>query len=187
MNIHLYSPIDPAEIAKLNAGDSVLLSGTVYTARDAAHGRLVAALDAGEELPVDFRRQTVFYAGPTPPPPGKPTGAIGPTTSCRMDSFTPKLLRYGLAAMIGKGDRSQVVIDAIKETGAVYFAAIGGCAAYMAACIEACEVVAYDDLGTESIKKLTVKDMPLTVAIDARGNDAYALALQNYRKFMKEI
>ena len=129
--IRLNAPLSAEEIGKLRAGDSVLLSGVIYTARDAAHARLCAAMEAGEALPVDLRGQTVFYAGPTPTPPGKACGAIGPTTSMRMDAFTPRLLRYGVNAMIGKGERGAAVRDAIVETGAVYFAAIGGCAAHM--------------------------------------------------------
>lgn len=173
MNIHLHTPISMDEIQKLHCGDSVMLTGIIYTARDAAHARLIATLREGKELPVDLRGQTVFYAGPTPPPPGKPVGSIGPTTSCRMDSYTPELLHYGVRALIGKGQRSDVVKHAIAETGSVYFAAIGGCAAYMAACVESCEVLAYDDLGTESIKRLVVRNLPLTVAVDCHGGDAY--------------
>ncbi|MEG1775487.1 MAG: FumA C-terminus/TtdB family hydratase beta subunit [Clostridia bacterium] len=167
-------------LAKLRAGESVLVSGMIYTARDAAHARLCAALERGEELPVNLRGQTIFYAGPTPPPPGKPTGAIGPTTSMRMDAYTPALLAYGVNALIGKGGRNEAVRRALVQNGAVYFAAIGGCAAYMAACVTACEVVAYDDLGTESIKQLVVEELPLTVAADAHGGDAYALGMQRY-------
>ena len=180
--IRVEAPLSREVIQNLRCGDSVLLSGMVYTARDAAHGRLCAALQAGEALPVDLREQTVFYAGPTPPPPEKPTGSIGPTTSMRMDAYTPALLSYGMNGMIGKGERSETVKKAIRETGAVYFAAIGGCAAYMAACITACEVAAYEDLGTESIKRLTVKDLPLTVAVDVLGNDFYQLGVQQYRE-----
>ena len=178
--IRLTAPIAPDVLRTLRAGDSVLLSGVIYTARDAAHGRLCAALQAGEPLPVDLRGQTVFYAGPTPTPPGRPSGAIGPTTSMRMDAYTPALLRYGVNAMIGKGGRSDAVKQAMRQTGAVYFAAIGGCAAYMAACIRKLDVVAYDDLGTESIKRLQVEDLPLTVAVDANGMDAYEMGMQNY-------
>ena len=178
--IHLNAPMDKRELAALTCGDSVLLSGVIYTARDAAHARLCAALEKGEPLPVDLRGQTIFYAGPTPPPPGMPTGSIGPTTSVRMDAYTPALLAYGIHAMIGKGARSLRVKEAIRRQGAVYFAAIGGCAAYMAACVTDCQVVAYDDLGTESIKRLTVKELPLTVAVDARGNDFYELGMQRY-------
>lgn len=180
--IRLNAPLTKEDIQSLHAGDRVLLSGVIYTARDAAHARLCAALDAGEDLPVDLRGQTVFYAGPTPTPPGKACGAIGPTTSMRMDAFTPRLLRYGVNAMIGKGERGETVREAVMETGAVYFAAIGGCAAYMAACVEKLEVVAYDDLGTESIKRLTVRDLPLTVALDGQGGDAYAMGAARYRE-----
>lgn len=171
--IRLTAPLDRDTIRSLHAGDSVLLSGTIYTARDAAHGRLCAALEKGEPLPVELREQTIFYAGPTPPPPGKPTGAIGPTTSVRMDAYTPQLLRYGVNALIGKGDRTHEVLAALMQEDAVYFAAIGGCAAYMATCVESCDVVAYEDLGTESIKRLRVRDMPLTVAADCHGGNAY--------------
>ena len=174
--IKLISPISDEDLLSLKAGDSVVLSGIVYTARDAAHGRLINALEKGEPLPVELRGQTVYYAGPSPTPPGRPCGAIGPTTSMRMDSFTPQLLRYGVRALIGKGDRNQAVEQALRENGAVYFAAIGGCAAYMAACVKKLEVVAYEDLGTESIKRLEVQDMPLTVAIDAHGGNAYQMA-----------
>lgn len=171
--IRLTAPLTREAIAGLHAGDSVLLSGTIYTARDAAHARLCQALDAGQPLPVELREQTVFYAGPTPTPPGKASGAIGPTTSVRMDAFTPQLLAYGINALIGKGDRTQPVRDAIQREGAVYFAAIGGCAAYLADCVLRCDVVAYDDLGTESIKRLEIREMPLTVAVDCHGGDAY--------------
>ena len=178
--IRLTAPFDKKDLKTLHAGDNVLVTGVIYTARDAAHGRLCAALEKGEELPVDLRGQTIFYAGPTPTPPGRPSGAIGPTTSMRMDAYTPAMLAYGVNALIGKGGRSEAVRLALKETGSVYFAAIGGCAAYMAACIEQLDVVAYDDLGTESIKRLVVRDLPLTVAIDAEGNDAYAMGVQTY-------
>lgn len=178
--IHLTAPFDREALQTLRAGDSVLVTGVIYTARDAAHGRLCAALDRGEEMPVDLRGQTIFYAGPTPTPPGKASGAIGPTTSMRMDPYTPKMLRCGVNALIGKGGRSQAVKDVLRETGSVYFAAIGGCAAYMAACVEQVEVVAYDDLGTESIKRLQVRNLPLTVAVDAQGMDAYEMGVNAY-------
>lgn len=184
--ISLTAPLSRAEIAKLHAGDSVLLSGVIYTARDAAHGRLCAALAAGEPLPVDLKEQTVFYAGPPPPPPGKPTGAIGPTTSVRMDAYTPQLLAYGVNALIGKGGRTQPVCDALAQNGAVYFAAIGGCAAYMAACVKRCDVVAYEDLGTESIKRLEIENMPLTVAVDCHGGNAYLDGMEAYRRLAGE-
>lgn len=178
--IHLTAPFTAETLRDLHAGDNVLVSGVIYTARDAAHARLCAALERGEALPVDLRGQTIFYAGPTPTPPGKASGAIGPTTSMRMDAYSPALMRCGVNAMIGKGGRSDKVKQAIRETGSVYFAAIGGCAAYMAACIEKLDVVAYDDLGTESIKRLVVKDLPLVVAVDATGRDAYEMGVAAY-------
>ena len=181
MTIRLTTPFTQEALSDLRAGDRVLVSGVIYTARDAAHGRLAAALEKGESLPVDLRGQTLYYAGPSPTPPGRASGSIGPTTSMRMDPYTPALLRYGVKALIGKGDRSRAVQSALAETESVYFAAIGGCAAYMAACIQQLEVVAYDDLGTESIKRLVVKDMPLTVAIDAQGRDAYEEGVYTYR------
>ena len=181
MAIHCTSPLDLKQIAALRTGETVLLSGVVYTARDAAHARLVKALHAGGPLPVELKGQTVFYAGPTPTPPGRASGAIGPTTSVRMDAFTPALLTYGLAAIIGKGDRGAAVKQAIVKQGAVYFTAPAGCAAYLSACVESVEVVAYEDLGTESIKRLTVKDLPLMVAIDSQGNDIYEMGPRNYR------
>jgi len=178
--IPLTAPISREKLLSLRAGDRVSLSGVIYTARDAAHGRLCAALEAGQPLPVDLCNQTIFYAGPTPALEGKPVGAIGPTTSSRMDAYTPQLLGYGVNALIGKGGRNEAVCKALMEYGAVYFAAIGGCAAYMSACIEKCDVVAYDDLGTESIKRLVVKDLPLTVACDAHGGNAYEDGMKAY-------
>ena len=179
--IHMNVPADRQRLASLRCGDSILLSGIIYTARDAAHARLCQTLAEDECLPIDLKEQMIFYAGPTPPPPNEITGSIGPTTSVRMDAYTPQLLAYGVQGMIGKGERSQTVKEAIRKFGAVYFAAAGGCAAYMAACIKDCEVVAYDDLGTESIKRLTVENLPLTVAVDAQGNDFYELSLERYR------
>jgi fumarate hydratase subunit beta len=180
MPIHLVSPIDPALVPALKAGDSVLLSGVVYTARDAAHARMVKAIENCEPLPFAIDGQTIFYAGPTPTPPGRASGAIGPTTSVRMDPFTPALLKRGLLAIIGKGDRGEAVKQAFVQRQAVYFTAPAGCAAYLAACIESVEVVAYEDLGTESVKRLTVRDLPLMVAIDCRGNDIYELGPKAY-------
>lgn len=180
MEIHCVSPMDKEQIKTLKAGDAVLLSGVIYTARDAAHARMVQALANGAPPPIPLAGQTIFYAGPTPTPPGRVAGAIGPTTSVRMDAFTPALLEEGLTAIIGKGDRGDAVKQAIVEHGAVYFSAPAGCAAYLSACIEKIEVVAYEDLGTESVKRLTVKDLPLTVAIDAQGNDIYTLGPKDY-------
>jgi len=173
MAVSLLSPFTPQALSALRAGDQVLLCGVVYTARDAAHARFCDALNKGEPLPVDLRGQTVFYAGPTPTPPGRSSGSIGPTTSVRMDPYTPQLLNYGVRAVIGKGDRGSEARDAFTANGAVYFVAIGGCAAYMASCVKSVEVVAYDDLGTESVKRLTVENMPLIVAIDTLGHNAY--------------
>lgn len=160
-----------AALLALRAGDRVLLSGTVYTARDAAHKRIIAALERGEELPFPIRDGVIYYAGPTPGQQGMAVGACGPTTSGRMDPFTPRLLDLGLAAMIGKGERSQDVKEAIVRSGACYFAAVGGAGALIARCIERAEVVAYDDLGCESVKRLEVRELPLTVAIDSQGGD----------------
>lgn len=180
MPIRLTAPIDAEALRTLRAGDRVLLSGVIYTARDAAHARLIAALSEGRPLPVDLRGQTIYYAGPSPTPPGRASGSIGPTTSMRMDPYTPALLHYGVNALIGKGGRSPSVKEVLTETGSVYFAAIGGCAAYMAACIRQLDVVAYEDLGTESIKRLLIEDMPLTVAIDSLGQDAYQQGVDAY-------
>lgn len=157
----------------LAAGDRVLLSGTVYTARDVAHKRICALLDAGGVLPFALEGAVIYYAGPTPAKGALSVGSIGPTTSSRMDCFAPRLLNFGLKAMIGKGSRSQAVIDAMKANGAVYFAAVGGAGALYAGCVESCEVIAFPELGCESVKKLVVKDFPLTVAIDSEGGSLY--------------
>lgn len=180
------APLSSETVLSLRAGEPVLLSGVIYTARDAAHARLCAALEGGRALPVELKGQTIFYAGPTPAPEGRPIGSVGPTTSGRMDPYTPPLLRYGVNALIGKGERNQSVRDALQENGAVYFTAVGGCAAYMAACVRSCDVVAYDDLGTESVKRLEVTELPLTVAADAYGGDAYATSRQRYLDTLKE-
>lgn len=163
----------PAEARNLRAGDRVLLNGTVYTARDAAHKRIVSLLSEGEALPFDLSGAVIYYAGPTPAKEGLAIGSIGPTTSSRMDVFTPILLENGLCAMVGKGARNAAVVEAMKKHGAVYFAAIGGAGALYSRCITSCEVIAFEDLGCESVKKLTVKDFPLTVAIDSHGGSLY--------------
>lgn len=157
----------------LHAGDRVMLSGTVYTSRDAAHKRIVEAMHTGKELPYPIKDAVIYFAGPTAAPPGKPIGACGPTTSSRMDPFSPLLLDEGLLAMIGKGERSAEVCDAIIRNKAVYFCAVGGAGALAAAHITACEVIAYDDLGCESVKKLTFEDFPLLVAIDNHGGNLF--------------
>lgn len=160
-------------VAQLRAGDRVLLSGTVYTARDAAHKRIFALLDEGGTLPFPLDGAVIYYAGPTPAQQGLAVGSCGPTTSGRMDPFAPRFLDLGLRAMIGKGERSPEVVDAIKRNGAVYFAAVGGAGALIAQRVEDAQVIAFDDLGCESVKRMEVRDLPLTVAIDALGNDLY--------------
>lgn len=176
----LTAPLTRKEALSLKAGEHILLSGTVYTARDAAHLRMLSLIAEGKPLPVDLEGQVIYYAGPTPTPEGRAVGSIGPTTSVRMDAMTPTLLARGLRGMIGKGGRGESVMEAMKLHGAVYFAAIGGAAALMASCVTAVEVVCWDDLGPESVKKLTLQDLPLIVAIDARGNDAFALGQAEY-------
>lgn len=169
-------------LPELRAGDRVLLSGTIYTARDAAHKRLFELLDQGRPLPFDLKGAVIYYAGPTPGQQGMAVGACGPTTAGRMDGFAPRLLDLGLGAMIGKGERSQAVIDAIVRNGACYFAAVGGAGALIARCIETAEVIAFDDLGCESIKRMTVRDLPLTVAIDSRGGDLFREGRAAYQR-----
>ncbi len=160
-------------VHSLRCGDTVKLSGVIYTARDAAHKKIVSIIDEGGDLPFDLNGSVVYYAGPTPAKNGLAVGSIGPTTSSRMDCYAPLMVSLGQKAMIGKGNRSNEVIDAMKENGAVYFAAIGGAGALYAKCIEKCEVIAFEELGCESVKRLTVKDFPLVVAIDADGNSLY--------------
>jgi len=172
----IQTPLTGKVIASLHVGDMVLLSGDVYTARDVAHRRLYEALERGERLPIDLAEATIFYAAPSPTPPGRVIGSIGPTTSYRMDFFTPKLIENGLKGMIGKGGRSPEVVAAIKKYGAVYFGAIGGIAALTAKCAKKVELVAYEDLGPEAIRKITMENMPLIVVNDARGNDLYQVA-----------
>ena len=172
--IELTAPFSEAEARELRAGDRIRLSGIVYTGRDAAHKRLVALLDAGQKLPADLHDQLIYFAGPCPAPPGKPIGSAGPTTSGRMDAYSPRLIKTcGLRGMIGKGNRSQGVIDAMCETGSVYFAATGGAGALIARCITRCEAIAFEDLGPEAMYRLEVKDWPLIVAIDANGGNLY--------------
>jgi fumarate hydratase subunit beta len=172
------TPLTEEIIKSLHAGDMVLLSGEVYTVRDVAHRRLYDALTKGEALPIDLSNVVLFYAAPSPTPPGKVIGSIGPTTSYRMDFFTPKLIENGLKGMIGKGMRSPDVVAALKKYGAVYFGAIGGIAALMSQCVKKMELVAYEDLGPEAIRKLTIVDLPLVVINDLQGNDLY-LSEQN--------
>jgi len=170
----LVMPLSEQTVRSLKAGDMVRLSGVIYTARDAAHKRLVASLDAGERLPADFQNQAVYFVGPCPAKPGEVIGSAGPTTSGRMDAYSPRLIaECGLRAMIGKGNRSKAVVDAMNKFGCVYFAATGGAGALIASCIVSAEVVAYPDLGPEAIYKLEVKNLPLVVAIDCKGKSLY--------------
>ena len=174
MKYSLTSPFDEKIIRQLRSGDQVELSGTVYTGRDAAHKRLVGLLDAGEPLPVDLAGQAIYFVGPCPAPPGRPIGSAGPTTSGRMDAYSPRLIaECGLRGMIGKGDRNEAVKAAMKEYGCVYFAATGGAGALIANSIVRAEVVAFADLGPEAIYKLELDRLPLVVAIDAEGNSLY--------------
>ena len=166
----------------LRSGDYVYLTGTIYTARDAAHKRMQEAQDRGEELPLDVKDNVIYYMGPSPAREGRPIGSAGPTTASRMDKYAPALLDLGLIGMIGKGKRSQAVKDAIVRNGAVYFAAVGGAGALLSKSILSSEVIAYDDLGTEAIRKLAVKDFPVIVVIDSEGNDLYETAILAYRK-----
>ncbi|MDL2247713.1 Fe-S-containing hydro-lyase [Bacteroides sp. OttesenSCG-928-J23] len=167
------TPFNNDVIKSLKAGDMIYLSGVVYTARDAAHKRMCESLDAGEPMPFDFEGAAIYYAGPCPPKPGKPIGSVGPTTSGRMDLYAPRLIEQGLKVMIGKGFRSAEVIDAIVKHTGVYLAAIGGAAALMGKCVESAEVIAYDDLGTEAVRRLVVKELPVIVAIDSEGKNMY--------------
>ena len=182
MEKHLNVPANTEELAELKSGDYVYLTGTIYTARDAAHKRMQEALDAGESLPIEMQENVIYYMGPSPAREGRPIGSAGPTTASRMDKYAPKLLDLGLGAMIGKGKRSQAVIDAIVRNGSVYFAAIGGAGALLSQRIKKSEVVAYDDLGTEAIRKLEVEDFPVVVVIDSQGNNLYETAIKEYQK-----
>ena len=166
----------------LEVMESILLCGWVYTARDAAHKRFFSLLDAGKPLPVDIDGAVIFYAGPTPTPPGMPIGSCGPTTSGRMDVYVPRLMSLGLTGMIGKGERSPQVIEAIKQYRGVYFCAVGGAGAAAAQCVKSCEVVAFEDLGCESVKRLYLEDFPLTVAVDTAGRDIFSIGKECYRQ-----
>ena len=173
--ITLTTPLTEQKAQSLSAGVHVLLSGILYTARDAAHKRLCSLINEGKELPITLQDQVLYYVGPTPARPGKPIGSAGPTTSCRMDAYSPLLMeKAGVRGMIGKGDRSRQVIDAMKKFGCVYFAAIGGAGALLAKCITKADIVCYDDLGPEAIYKLEVVQFPVIVAIDTHGNSCFA-------------
>ncbi len=184
-NIKITTPFAKEDALKLKAGDTVLISGTIYTARDAAHARLVQLLDKGEKLPIDIKDAFIYYVGPTPAKPGQVIGSAGPTTSYRMDAYAPRLLDLGLRGMIGKGKRSPEVITSMKKNGGVYFGAIGGAAALIAKAITAAEVVCYEDLGSEAIRRLSVKDFPATVIIDTEGNNLYEIGVEKYLSAQK--
>jgi len=176
----LTTPLTSEDTKKLKAGDTVLLNGTLYTARDAAHSRLVKLIEEGKELPFDIEGSVIYFVGPTPPKPGDPIGSAGPTTSYRMDSFSPTMLKSGSKGMIGKGKRSQEVKDACVEYDGVYFGATGGAGALLGKQITSAEVIAYPELGPEAVRKITVKDFPVTVINDTYGNDLYQLGREQY-------
>ncbi len=180
MEQHIKAPIEKDDIRKLKAGDYVYLSGTIYTARDAAHKRMQETLDKGEALPLEMAHNVIYYMGPSPAREGRPIGSAGPTTASRMDKYAPTLLDMGLSGMIGKGKRSDAVKEAIVRNGAVYFAAVGGAGALLSKSILSSEVIAYDDLGTEAIRKLEVRDFPVIVVIDSEGSNLYETAIGEY-------
>ena len=184
--IRLTVPCGAGALRALRAGDRVLLSGTVYTARDAAHRRMTELMEHGEALPFELDGAAIYYCGPAPAPPGRVIGSAGPTTSGRMDAYAPLLISRGLRVMIGKGPRSEAVTAAMREHGAVYLAAAGGAGALLASCITGCELVAWPELGPEAVRRLTVRDMPLTVAIDALGGDLYVRGPADYLAARKE-
>ena len=182
MDRTITAPIDRETLKSLHAGDYVYISGTIYTARDAAHKRMIETLDEGRELPLDLKDNVIYYMGPSPAREGRPIGSAGPTTASRMDKYTPLLLSKGLKGMIGKGKRSQAVIDAIVKEKAVYMAAVGGAGALLSKCIKESEVIAYDDLGTEAIRKMRVENLPVIVVIDSEGHNLYETAVADYLK-----
>lgn len=180
MEIRITTPFSAEKAQSLKAGDVVLISGTVYTARDAAHKKMTELLAAGGSLPFDIRDAIIYYVGPSPAKPGNIIGSAGPTTSGRMDAYTPTLLDLGLRGMIGKGARTPEVIESICKNQAVYFAAIGGAAAVMARCVRSVEIIAYEELGAEAVRKLVVEDLPVIVAIDSQGNNYYEIGQRAY-------
>lgn len=182
MDKKIQAPISNEDAKSLRAGDYVYITGTIYTARDAAHKRMYEALEKNQQLPIEMANNIIYYMGPSPARKGRPIGSAGPTTASRMDKYAPKLLDLGLKGMIGKGKRSQAVKDAIVRNGSVYFAAIGGAGAILSKCIKKSEVIAYDDLGTEAIRKLYVEDFPVIVVIDSEGNNLYETAIEKYKE-----
>lgn len=180
MDRHIQAPLKNEDIESLHSGDYVYISGTIYVARDAAHKRMDELLDKGEALPIELKDNVIYYMGPSPAREGRPIGSAGPTTASRMDKYAPRLLDLGLKGMIGKGKRSKEVMDAIVRNGCVYFAAVGGAGAILSKAITSSEVVAYEDLGAEAIRKLEVRDFPCIVIIDKDGNNLYETAIKEY-------
>lgn len=183
---YIKTPLTEDKVKKLNAGDRVYISGTIYTARDAAHKRLCDLANSNEELPFDIQDAIIYYVGPSPAKPGHALGSAGPTTAYRMDAYSPTLIKLGQRGMIGKGFRSPEVVDTMKEYGAVYFIAIGGAGALLSHCVLSSEVIAYEDLGAEAIRKLEVKDLPVIVAIDHLGHNLYEQGKQEYLNSLKK-
>lgn len=184
--IKVTTPLTPEKVSELKAGDQVLISGTIYTARDAAHRRLVACIEEGKPLPFDPKDAIVYYVGPTPTPPGKVFGSGGPTTSGRMDAYAPTMLSLGLRGMIGKGYRNDAVKQAIQKYQGVYFGAIGGAGAIISHAVKSCEIIAFDDLGPEAVRRLEVVDFPAVVIIDCKGHDLYEMGRANYLAQFKQ-
>jgi len=182
MEKRISAPLKKEELAKLKAGDYVYISGTIYSARDAAHKRLYETMLEEKDIPIDLKDNIIYYLGPTPAKEGQVIGSAGPTTSSRMDKYTPLLLEHGLNGMIGKGKRSKEVIDSIVKNKAVYFAAVGGAGALLSKCIKSSEIIAYDDLGTEAIRKMKVEDFPVIVVIDSEGNNLYETAIEEFKR-----
>lgn len=182
MDKHIKAPISKEAVKDLQVGDYVYITGTIYTARDAAHKRMYEAMMKGEEPPFDLRDNIIYYLGPTPAREGQVIGSAGPTTSSRMDKYAPLLMEHGLSGMIGKGKRSPAVIQAMKENTCVYFAAVGGAGALLSKCIKKAEVIAYEDLGTEAIRRLEVENLPAIVVIDCKGNNLYETAVEDYKR-----
>ena len=180
MTKKIQTPLTREDVRTLKAGDSCLITGVIYTARDAAHKRLCELLDKGQPLPVDMENAIIYFVGPTPAKPGQAIGSAGPTTSYRMDAYSPTLIALGQTGMIGKGKRGPEVIEAMKKHGAVYFGATGGCGALLSKCIKKAEIVAYEDLGAEAIRRLEVEDFPVTVIIDSEGNNLYETGRAEY-------
>ena len=185
MAIKVTAPMTREQARQLKSGDSVLLSGVIYTARDAAHKRLCELVEQGKELPLDVKDSIIYFVGPTPAKPGQVIGSAGPTTSYRMDAYSPTMIEQGQTGMIGKGKRSEEVVNAMKKHGAVYFGAIGGCGALLSNCIKKAEVIAYDDLGAEAIRRLEVEDFPVIVIIDSEGNNLYETGRAAYLENQK--